>query len=129
MRVTFRRSWLIVWIALALPGALAAQAGSIAGKVVDQEGGRPLVGARVQAAGANYFAYTTQEGTYRILGVAPGAYSLRVIMLGYGSQQKLVTVGAGQAATADWSLTAVPFTLEEIVTTATGEQLRRELGH
>jgi TonB-linked SusC/RagA family outer membrane protein len=133
MRVTLRRPLLVVLFGLgSLPSGvrdLAAQAGSIAGKVVDQTSGLPLAGARVQASVANYVAYTTQQGTYRIVGVSPGTYSLRILMLGYGSQQKSVTVAAGQSATVDWSLSAVPFTLEEIVTTATGEQLRRELGH
>jgi TonB-dependent SusC/RagA subfamily outer membrane receptor len=49
-------------------------------------------------------------------------------MVGYGSVQRTVTV-AGDAATVDFVLAQVPFSLEEIVTTATGEQLSRELGH
>ncbi|MCC7134152.1 MAG: SusC/RagA family TonB-linked outer membrane protein [Gemmatimonadales bacterium] len=72
---------------------------------------------------------TNQQGQYTIRGVNPGSYTLRIVMLGYGSQNKPVTVTAGQATTLDWSLSAVPYTLEEIVTTATGEQLKRELGN
>lgn len=110
-------------------GQAAAQSGSITGKVTDQANGQPLVGARVQATGTNFFAITNQQGTYTVRNVSPGNYSLRVVMLGYGSQQKTVTVAPGQSASVDWSLNAVPFTLEEIVTTATGEQLKRELGN
>jgi TonB-dependent SusC/RagA subfamily outer membrane receptor len=50
-------------------------------------------------------------------------------MLGYRSEQKPATVAAGQPTTVDWALNQAPFTLEEIVTTATGEQLKREIGN
>ena len=106
-----------------------AQQSSITGKVTDQRNGQPLAGARVQAAGTNYVAISNAQGAYTIRAVNAGAYTLRVVMLGYASQTKAVTVTAGQATTADWSLNAVPFTLEEVVTTATGEQLKRELGN
>ncbi|MFN0178607.1 MAG: SusC/RagA family TonB-linked outer membrane protein [Gemmatimonadales bacterium] len=106
-----------------------AQQGSIAGKVTDLRNGQPLAGARVQATGTNYVAISNAQGAYTIRAVTAGTYSLRIVMLGYASQTKPVTVAAGQPATLDWSLNAVPFTLEEVVTTATGEQLKRELGN
>ena len=40
---------------------------------------------------------------------------------------KPVTVQPGQSATLDWTLKQVPFTLEEIVTTATGPWLRNSM--
>ena len=114
-----------------LQGDLRAirQATAISGRVTDQSSGQPLVGARVQAMGTNYVATTNQQGTYTIQPVTPGTYNLRIIMLGYASQQRIVTVGLGETVTADWILTAIPFALDEIVTTTTGEQLTRELGH
>jgi TonB-linked SusC/RagA family outer membrane protein len=107
----------------------SAQQASVTGRVTDQGNGQPLAGARVQVTGTSYYAITNAQGAYTIRAVAAGSYTLRVVMLGYASQTKAVTVTAGQAVAADWSLTAVPFTLEEIVTTATGEQLKRELGN
>jgi TonB-linked SusC/RagA family outer membrane protein len=109
--------------------AAEAQQASVTGKVTDQGNGQPLAGARIQATGTSYYAITSAQGTYTIRPVAAGSYGLRIVMLGYASQTKAVTVAAGQASTVDWSLAAVPFTLEEIVTTATGEQLKRELGN
>ncbi len=106
-----------------------AQQATVTGKVTDQARGLALAGARVQASGTNYYAISNQEGVYTIKGVSPGAYAFRVIMLGYASQTKTVTVAAGGTTTLDWSLNAVPYTLEEVVTTATGEQLKRELGN
>ena len=99
------RSWLTALGAIiGFAGPVQSQAGSITGKVTDQSSGQPLSGARIQATGTNYVATTSQEGTYTLRGVSPGPYALRVIMLGYASQQKTVSVAAGQAAAVDWML-------------------------
>ena len=59
----------------------------------------------------------------------PGTYQLRVVRIGYLSEVRSVTVASGQTATADFSLTKAPYQLEAVVTTATGQQLTRELGN
>ena len=82
-------------------------------------------GARVQATGTVYTAVTNQQGGYTVRDAIAGSYIVRVIMVGFGSQQKTASVSAGQPSSVDFILTAVPFTLEEIVTTATGEQRKR----
>lgn len=112
-----------------LAGPLLAQQGSVTGKVTDEANGQPLTGARIQATAQPVYAVTNQQGVYTLKGLAPGNHTLRIIMLGYGTATKTVTVTAGGTATLDWSLKSAPFQLEEIVTTATGEQLSRELGN
>jgi TonB-linked SusC/RagA family outer membrane protein len=116
-------------LALALPPLGAQQQGSITGKVTDEGTGQPLAGARVQVIGASAFALTNAQGVYAIRAIAAGSYQLRVVLIGYASIQRTVTVEAGQPVTADWVIRGIPYTLEEIVTTATGEQLTRELGN
>jgi TonB-linked SusC/RagA family outer membrane protein len=121
---------LVLFAAGVLGAGLAeAQQASITGKVTDQATNTPLVGARIQAAGTNYFAITNQQGTYTIRAVNPGSYTLRAVMLGYGSTTKPATVNVAQVTTVDFVLRQVHYKLEEIVTTATGEQLKRELGN
>ncbi len=110
-------------------GTAQAQQGTIAGKVTDEANGQPLAGARVQVVSQQAYALTDQQGHYTIRGVAPGSFTLRVFALGYGSVTKPLTLGAGANETVDWALKSVPFQLEEIVTTATGEQATRELGN
>ncbi len=107
----------------------AAQQGTVSGKVTDESNGQPLVGARVQATTQQVYAVTNQQGQYTIRGVTSGPHTFRVFMLGYASQTKQVTVGPSGNTDLDWTLKAVPFQLEEIVTTATGEQATRELGN
>lgn len=113
----------------AAPSMATAQQGSITGRVIDEGTRQPLSGARVQVSGTSHFALSNAQGTYTIRGVAPGTHQLRIILIGYASVLQNVTVPAGGTATADWAIRGVPFTLEEIVTTATGEQLTRELGN
>ena len=123
------RVWAFMGLALLVSGQAWAQQGGVTGKVTDESNGQPLVGARVQATTQQVFAVTNQQGQYVLRGMTPGAHTLRVFMLGYASQTKSLTVAADGSGSADWSLKAVPFQLEEIVTTATGEQLTRELGN
>jgi TonB-linked SusC/RagA family outer membrane protein len=106
-----------------------AQQGRITGKVIDEDNKAGLQSARIQLVGTVLFGTTQQDGRYTIAGVTPGTYELRVFMVGYGTQRQTVTVGAGQTVTADFAMKAVPFALEEIVTTATGQQRKLELGH
>ncbi|MSR03513.1 MAG: SusC/RagA family TonB-linked outer membrane protein [Gemmatimonadetes bacterium] len=125
--------WMRGALALALgflvTSQAAAQQATVSGKVTDESNGQPLVGARVQATTQQVYAVTNQQGQYTIRGVTGGPHTFRVFMLGYASQTKSVTVAAGGGVTLDWSLKSVPFQLEEIVTTATGEQASRELGN
>ncbi|MGE0554349.1 MAG: SusC/RagA family TonB-linked outer membrane protein [Gemmatimonadales bacterium] len=113
---------------LAAPVAQAQQ-GTITGKVTDEASGAPLAGARVQVVNQAAFALSNQDGAFTIRGVNPGALTLRIFMLGYRSGTREVTLAPGGSLTVDWQLRSAPFQLEEIVTTATGEQATRELGN
>ncbi|MGE5313201.1 MAG: TonB-dependent receptor [Acidobacteriota bacterium] len=61
----------------------AGTGGKIAGHVVDNDTGQPLVGVVVMITGTTMGASTDIEGTYSILNVPPGTYSLRFSMIGY----------------------------------------------
>lgn len=68
---------------LMIPGLLLAQTGKITGKVIDRESKEPLIGASVAIDGTNLGAVTDINGTYTILSVPPGAYTLRASYVGY----------------------------------------------
>lgn len=111
--------------------SLGAQQGNtrITGRVIEKDGGPPIDGAQVRIDGSTIGALTSSDGRYTIGRVQPGTYQLRVIRIGYLSEVRSVTVAAGQTATADFTLTKAPYQLEAVVTTATGQQLTRELGN
>ena len=131
-RVAFRtfasRPLLALGLLLASAGALAAQ-GIVSGRVTDQANGTPLVGARVIVVGTSLTASTNADGRYRIPGVPAGPVTLRASQIGYASSTHPVTVTNQETVTADFGLTLTPYSLDEVVVTATGDQAKREVGN
>ena len=114
---------------LVAPSAGAQQAGTVSGRVTAVGTNEPLQDARVMVVGTTIGTNTNAEGRYTIRGVPLGAQSIRVLRVGFSEQRKPVTVAAGQAATLDFQLAQNAIKLQEVVTTATGEQRRVELGN
>jgi TonB-linked SusC/RagA family outer membrane protein len=104
----------------------AAQQSTINGRVTAS--GQPVSDARVYVVGTNAATATNADGRY-VLRTASGVVDVRVIRIGYQEQKRSVSVPAGAAATADFSLVVSPVKLSEVVTTATGMQRRVELGN
>ena len=107
---------------------LQAQRGTIRGVVTESGSNRPLPHAQIGVVGSTAGTVSDNEGRYT-LAVTPGNVTVRVIRIGYGQQSKAVTVTAGQTVTADFVLEEVATKLNPIVTTATGQQRRIEVGN
>ena len=116
-------------LVLAIPGLLGAQAGRIGGTITDQATGAALEGARVVIVGTPIIETSNQEGKYLVRSIAPGTYQVRALRIGYKALQQSVTVGPNETAALDFALTNSPVQLDEIVTTATGEQRKLEVGN
>ena len=130
--VRFYRRALVVALAAALgSGTALAQTAQtrLTGKITDKESGQPIPFAQIQVVGTNVVTQTNQQGIYLVRGLATGAHTVRALALGYQSIQLSATVTASQEATLDFALARAAFQLEAIVTTATGQQLTRELGN
>jgi TonB-linked SusC/RagA family outer membrane protein len=104
-------------------------AASITGKVSARDTSEPLSDTRVILVGSSTFAVTNADGRYTLRNVPPGNVEVRVLRVGYVEQKRPVTVTAGQATTLDIQLDRTLIVLQEVVTTATGEQRRSELGN
>jgi TonB-linked SusC/RagA family outer membrane protein len=118
--------------ALAMFGAThsaLAQQASITGRVTAGENGQPLSDARVVVVGTSIFTSTNADGRYTLRGVPSGEVEVRTLRVGYADRKKPVTVTAGQTVTLDFVLTQTIVQLQAVVTTATGEQRRVELGN
>src|SRR6185369_12622457 len=94
-----------------------------------QSTGQPLADARVLGISTTLAATTGEDGRFTLRNVPAGLVQLQVLRVGFQSQKKTVTVRAGQADTADFTLVVAVAQLEEVVTTATGQQRRVELGN
>lgn len=62
----------------------AGTTGKISGRVTDKATGEPLPGCNVLVEETMYGAATDTDGTYYILNIPPGTYTLAFIMIGYG---------------------------------------------
>jgi TonB-linked SusC/RagA family outer membrane protein len=110
-------------------GPVYAQQGTVSGRITDEATGQPLGAVWVQVVGTSVAAQSNEQGAYTIR-LSPATYQLRTVRVGYAAPaSRSVTVRAGETATLDWALRAAPYTLEEVVVTATGEQLSREVGN
>jgi TonB-linked SusC/RagA family outer membrane protein len=119
-------------LALAAAPAQAQQTatGTIRGQVTDAVTQRPLSGAQVSIPGTGRGALANQAGNFLILNVPVGVQTLRVDLVGYGSQEVQVTVTSGGVAQANVSMSQAALELDAIVVTGTpGQTQRRAIGN
>jgi TonB-dependent starch-binding outer membrane protein SusC len=115
---------------MALAPAEAAAQVAINGQVVDALSRTPISSAQVTIVGTTRGTTTAEDGRFRIASVEPGVYQIRVVRLGYRSVTLTATVSTIAPPALEFALTPVAITLDEVVTTATGETTRkREQGN
>jgi TonB-linked SusC/RagA family outer membrane protein len=113
-----------------LTAAHAARAqGTIVGQVTTAEANAPLNDVRLIVVGTNASAVTGQDGRFRLTNVRTGSVEVQVLRVGYTSLKKSVTVTAGTTVNVDFRMTVAVVQLQEVVTTATGQQRKVELGN
>jgi TonB-dependent SusC/RagA subfamily outer membrane receptor len=127
------RQFLAVAFALAaavMPARVFAQQnGTVTGTVTDQERQAPIPEAQVVVVGTTLGGRTNAQGVYTIAGVPQGTVQLRVLRIGFQSAVKAATVVAGQSVRVDFTVAPSAVVLDQVVTTATGQQERqRERG-
>lgn len=118
---------LLTSLMVALLGAtqLSAQAtGTIVGRVVESASQQPIVGASVVVDGTQLGTLTRADGGYLLTGVPVGTHTVRASRIGYGADERRVTVGAGEAARAEFALQLGAILLDELVATGYGTQRR-----
>ena len=110
-----RRAETLLTTALLVLGstALAAQAGSIHGRVADPAGA-PLPRAQVSVEGTGLRATSDEQGQYDIRGVGAGTFTVRVRLLGYVPQSARVTVPDGGSAAQNFAMTAQAIALAPV---------------
>lgn len=80
------RNLLVVLFSVCLcASARAGETGKLSGAVRDSTTGEPLVGANIVLLGTTLGAATDVNGSYFVNNIPPGAYRVRVSMVGYGS--------------------------------------------
>ena len=110
--------------------SLAAQTGTIEGKVTAVSSGEPIAGAEVAIPGINLGARTDADGSFKLLNVPVGLRELRVLAIGYKVVTLRLTVSADSASTVTVQLAPSLLQLDAVVVTGTAGQARvREIGN
>jgi iron complex outermembrane receptor protein len=104
-------------LAAAFAPGLAAQTGTLTGRVTDAGDGAPLPGAAVRLSGGPG-TVSREDGTYRLEAPA-GSYELVVSRLGFTTVRQPVTLAAGSTATRDVRLAEAAAVLETVVAVGT----------
>ncbi len=113
IKKVFTLSFLI--LALSSTG-IFSQTGKIAGVIKDAKTDEALIGANVVVEGTMLGAATDIDGTYVILNVPPGTYSLKASMVGYSPVITTdVRVNIDQTTNIDFSLSDEAFQTGEVV--------------
>ncbi len=113
MSKKFYISLLFIFI---LPTFLAAQTGTIKGKVTEAETGEPLAGANLSIVGTPMGAATDIDGEFTISNVPPGTYDIRVSFIGYTDFTAPVRVVVGETAVVNASLEPEAIRMPAIIT-------------
>jgi TonB-linked SusC/RagA family outer membrane protein len=114
---------------LTTAAAVGRAQGTLTGTVTAQVGGTPLQEARIIIVGTSLVGSSGPDGKFRLVRVPAGTAEVRVIRVGYAEQKKSVRIVDGQTATLDFAMAQSVVQLAEVVTTATGEQRRVEIGN
>ncbi len=107
--------------------ALAAQAGSITGKVTEAASGRPIENAQVQAqvpGGQSYGAISGPDGNFRVVNLPDGSYTVTIRALGF--DQRVVT-GQRPGAVVNAALNEKATQLNQTVVTASRSRPEKQL--
>jgi len=109
-------------LGLILVSSVSAQTGAIAGKVTDSSRAQPLAGAHVvvrdPTGGIVGSASTAASGSYRVVNLPAGRYSVTVSAIAFAPKRyDGVEVPAGGAATLDAVLVAQILQLDELTVT------------
>lgn len=116
---------MLLVLALLLPGAAAAQAGTgrILGRVVSAQTGEPLAAVQVSIPSISRGTLSDAGGRYLLTGVPAGSHVLVARSLGYATKTVTgVEAAAGQAVALDVSLDPEAVALEGVTVSAAREQ-------
>jgi TonB-linked SusC/RagA family outer membrane protein len=132
-RAAGRRSWRVAVIAVLLvpAGRLDAQTAraTLTGRVLDAVTGAGIPSAQLRVLGTTLGAVTDAQGGFTLRAVPAGSLDVQALRVGYAEQKRTILVPASGTATADFRLQPVSVQLAPVVSTATGEQRRVEVGN
>jgi TonB-linked SusC/RagA family outer membrane protein len=109
---------------------MAAQTGTLSGRVTDATTGAPVPSVQVTVSGTRAGAVTDADGRYRVINLPATANEVRAQRLGYRPVTTSFTFDASRSATVNLTLTPGVATLDAVVVTgAVGDTRKRAIGN
>ena len=108
-------------VALAQPGSAAAQ-GTLTGSITHAETGSPLAGAQISLSALSMGANSRTDGGYEVTGIPAGTHEVQILLIGYQTETRQVTIAEGMTTQLDVSLSVGAVALEGLV--AVGSRAR-----
>lgn len=105
---------LVAAVLISAPG-LAAQTGSVTGRVTDAQTGAVIPAVQVFIASLNMGALSQANGQYVIQRVPAGTHTLTVVRIGYRTADVEITVGGGQTLDQNFSLAEGALPLNRVI--------------
>ena len=102
---------------------------TISGYVRDSATGASIPQVMIRIDGTTLEAKSDGEGHYAVTGIAAGEYRVTARRVGYVAKTRTITVNDGQSAALNFQLNPPATKLDEVVTTAVGEQRRYQVGN
>lgn len=103
--------------------------GSVSGRVTDVSTKRPISDAAVTVDGTKSVTRTDENGMFRVAGLSAGTYRVLVRRIGYQAYSTPVTIKEDSTVTLTVALAPSATVLNDVVTTATGDRKRYEVGN
>jgi iron complex outermembrane recepter protein len=117
MKIKLRLTLLFILITGLQTVLLAQQQGALQGKVTTADG-QPADGITVALTNTKKTIATNKQGEYKLTGVKPGSYTIRVTAVGLKPVDKTITINEGEIIVTDFVLTENHAELQEVVIAA-----------
>jgi len=99
-----KRTTFLILTLLVVSSCIFAQTGRISGIIKDAETNQMLFGANILVKGTILGASSDNEGKFRVIGISPGTYVVKISAIGYTPVEKTVSVTAGGETTLEIAL-------------------------
>jgi TonB-linked SusC/RagA family outer membrane protein len=106
-----------------------AQGSAVTVQVTEARTQRPIAEAQVAIAGSLIGGLTNAEGRFTLRGVPLGPQTIRVLRVGFAEAKQAIRVTGAELPVVEIAMTPVAVDLSPVVITATGTQLRKEVGN
>ena len=112
-----------------LPAALfAGVTGKISGTITDAATHEPVVGANVVLVGTQLGSAADAAGSFTILNIPPGLYTVRISAVGYETiAMQKVTVNVDQTTPLSYALKSASVQMNEVVVSATTPAIHKDV--